>query len=76
MANEKSTLVAYILWLFLGFFGIHRFYLNRACSGLIWLFTGGLLGFGWLIDICLIPGMVSEENRNNVQPSVIIVQQR
>jgi TM2 domain-containing membrane protein YozV len=42
--------------------GIHRFYLNRPISGIIWLLTGGLFGIGWLIDLCLIPGMVEEEN--------------
>ncbi|KAL0487772.1 TM2 domain-containing protein [Acrasis kona] len=73
---EKSMLVAYLLWFFLGFLGIHRFYLNRTFTGLLWLFTGGLLGFGLLIDICLIPGMVNEENRNHASPTVIIVQQR
>jgi TM2 domain-containing membrane protein YozV len=39
-----------------------RFYLNRPISGVVYLLTGGLLGIGWLIDICLIPGIVDEEN--------------
>ena len=59
---ERSIAVAYILWFFFGYLGIHRFYCGRTISGLIWLFTGGLFGIGWLIDIFLVPGMVREDN--------------
>ncbi len=31
-------------------------------TGLIWLFTFGLLGFGQLIDLVLIPGMITNAN--------------
>ena len=57
-----SKLVAYLAWI-LGFIGIHRFYLGRPISGIIWFFTAGLLGIGWLIDLFLIPGMVVDANR-------------
>ncbi len=56
---------AYILWVF-GFFGIcgvHRFYLGKIGSGLLYLFTFGLFGFGQFIDLFLIPGMTRERNR-------------
>ncbi|KAL0484863.1 hypothetical protein AKO1_003590 [Acrasis kona] len=59
---HKDIIVAYVLWIFLGVFGAHRFYLNRPISGVIWLLTGGLLGVGLLVDLCLIPMMVDEEN--------------
>jgi TM2 domain-containing membrane protein YozV len=60
----KSTLVAYLLWClgFCGLSGIHRFYVARWVTGLLWLFTGGLLFIGQLIDLILIPGMVRESN--------------
>ena len=35
-------------------FGAHKFYENRAKIGLVYLFTLGLFGVGWLIDILLI----------------------
>ena len=33
--KKKSKLVAYLFWLFLCFFGVHRFYLRRYFSGII-----------------------------------------
>ncbi len=58
----KETLVAYVLWLFFGIFGIHRFYLDRPASGLLYMFTLGLLGIGWLVDLFYIPYMVEDCN--------------
>ncbi len=57
--------IAYLLWLlsFLGFCGIHRFYLGRPLTGLLWFFTGGLCFVGQVIDLFLIPGMVEQANR-------------
>ena len=62
---RKSVGVAYTLWLFLGFFGVHRFYLGRVGSGLIYLFTFGLCGIGLIYDLFVIPRMVREENMLN-----------
>lgn len=56
MADTHSKLVGYALWL-IGFTGSHRFYYGKPISGTIWMFTGGLLGVGWLIDLFLIPSM-------------------
>ena len=77
-ANRKSVLVAYLLWFFLGGFGLHRFYLGRIVSGLAmlllwlvsWALTPVLIGYGglviiglwWLIDALLIPGMARRSN--------------
>ena len=61
----KSTGTSYLLWLLclLGFCGIHRFYNGRILTGLLWLFTGGLLLIGQIIDLFLMPGMVADANR-------------
>ena len=39
---------------FLGFNGLQRFYVGKIGTGLLWFFTGGLLGIGQLIDFILI----------------------
>ncbi|MCP5059889.1 MAG: TM2 domain-containing protein [bacterium] len=51
--------IGYLLWIF-GFLGAHRFYYGRPVTGTIWLFTFGLLGIGWIVDLFLIPGMDRE----------------
>ena len=60
--NTHSTAIGYILWLF-GFTGSHRFYFGKQITGVIWFFTFGLLGIGWLIDLLLIPGMDEQADR-------------
>lgn len=60
----KSKTVSYVLWVLGGFgvLGLHRFYLGRWVSGIIWLLTGGLFLIGAIIDLFLIPSMVQVEN--------------
>jgi len=60
----KSVAVSYLLWILGGFgvLGLHRFYLGRWVTGLIWLLTGGLFFIGALVDLFLIPGQVQVEN--------------
>jgi TM2 domain-containing membrane protein YozV len=52
--DTHSKTIGYILWIF-GFMGAHRFYYGRQITGVIWFFTLGLLGIGWIIDLFLIP---------------------
>lgn len=77
-ANKKSTVVAYLLWFFLGWLGAHRFYLGYVTSGLIllalWL-VGTVLSViyigliilaipavWWFVDLFLIPGLARTRN--------------
>jgi TM2 domain-containing membrane protein YozV len=55
--------VAWILLTFLGAFGIHRFYMGKIGTGIIWLLTGGLFLVGWLYDFCTLNRQVDEINR-------------
>jgi TM2 domain-containing membrane protein YozV len=54
--------VAWILLCFLGYLGIHRFYQGKVISGLVYLFTGGILGIGWLYDLWTLNEQISERN--------------
>ncbi len=55
--------VAWILLTFLGLLGIHRFYLGKWITGLIWLLTGGLFLLGYLYDLWTLNEQVDEKNR-------------
>lgn len=54
--------VAWILLTFLGFFGIHRFYMGKWITGIIYLLTGGILGLGYLYDLFTLNEQVSIKN--------------
>ena len=62
--QEIKTGIAYILWLLgmFGFCGIHRLYLGRVGTGILYFFTFGLFGLGQVVDLFLIPDMVKEKN--------------
>lgn len=45
VVKQKSLIIAYILWFFLGLFGIHKFYLRQPLMGIFYL---SLHGIGWL----------------------------
>lgn len=65
-ANKPRYILTYTLWLFGGWFGLHRFYLRQWFGGLLYACTMGFLGIGWIVDAFLIPrmlkGKVEEDN--------------
>lgn len=50
-SRMRNKWVAFCLCLFLGAFGAHKFYEGKAGMGILYIFTCGLFGIGWLIDI-------------------------
>ena len=60
----KKTSTAFILWCggIVGICGLHRLYLGQVGTGIIWLFTFGLLGFGQLIDLSRLCSLVRNSN--------------
>lgn len=64
MHNKKSVIVAYILWLFGGLFGVHHFYLRRDRHAFVWWTTLGGFGIGWLGEVLRIPRYVRDANED------------
>ncbi len=61
--SPKSRLVTFLLCTFLGTLGVHRFYVGKTGTGILWLFTLGLFGIGVLIDwILIISGDFKDAN--------------
>lgn len=52
--KPRNKWTAFILCLLLGYLGVHKFYEGRILSGLLYLFTGGLFGIGWLLDTLIL----------------------
>jgi TM2 domain-containing membrane protein YozV len=49
-AGRYDYNVAWILLTFLGVFGIHRFYMGKWFTGILYLLTGGLFLIGYIYD--------------------------
>lgn len=65
--SGKSRLAALLLCFFLGVLGVHRFYVGKVGTGILWLFTGGLFGIGVLVDFIIIAvGSFKDSNGNVV----------
>ena len=50
----KNKWVSFFLCLFLGTFGVHKFYEGRILLGIVYLFTGGLFGIGTVFDLIVL----------------------
>jgi cobalamin biosynthesis Mg chelatase CobN len=66
-SGGKNQIVALILCLLFGVIGIHRFYLGYTGLGVLYLFTFGLFGIGFLIDLILliIPNGLTPKGKDN-----------
>jgi TM2 domain-containing membrane protein YozV len=56
--------LSWILLTFLGIFGIHRLYMGKVFTGILYLFTGGLLLVGVLYDFFTLNEQISTENKD------------
>lgn len=61
-AGQVDYTVVWILLTFLGPFGIHRMYMGKWLTGILYLLTGGLFGLGYLYDFWTLNSQISELN--------------
>jgi len=65
--SGKNKQTVLLLCLFLGFFGVHRFYVGKIGTGIIWLLTFGFMGFGVLSDLIeILRGNFSDKEGNKL----------
>lgn len=61
--GDKDYNLSWILLTFLGIFGVHRLYLGKWFTAILWFFTGGLFLLGYLYDYWTLNDQISEANR-------------
>jgi TM2 domain-containing membrane protein YozV len=63
--SEKRKLPAFLLCLFFGLFGLHRFYVGKVATGFLQLLTVGGLWIWAAIDllVILLGGFTDKEGR-------------
>lgn len=54
MGRPKNKWLALLLCLFAGYLGAHRFYEGKIGTGILYLCTMGLFGFGVLVDLIIL----------------------
>jgi len=60
--GDINYTIAWVLLTFLGLFGIHRFYMGKWFTGILYLLTAGLFLIGYLYDYCTLNSQISEIN--------------
>ena len=66
--SEKDWLVTLLFSIFLGYLGIHRFYVGKIGTGILYLLTAGLFGIGYLVDfIKILCGKFTDKDGNAIR---------
>lgn len=65
--TDSQTMTEFILCIFTGALGGHHFYRGRVKKGVLYLFTCGLFGFGWLIDVVSLGTKIFQTNHKQTE---------
>ncbi|MEO1616190.1 MAG: TM2 domain-containing protein [Planctomycetota bacterium] len=60
--RETDYAISWLLLVFLGLFGVHRFYMGKWITGLLYLLTGGLFGIGYAYDVLTLNSQIEFEH--------------
>ncbi|MCI5210566.1 MAG: NINE protein [Candidatus Electrothrix sp. ATG2] len=60
--GPKDYNIAWILLVFLGAFGVHRMYMGKWLTGILYLLTGGVFLLGWLYDLWTLNEQLTQVN--------------
>ncbi len=61
-AGPVDYTVAWMLLVFLGLFGVHRMYMGKWLTGILYLLTGGIFGLGYIYDLWTINDQITVIN--------------
>jgi TM2 domain-containing membrane protein YozV len=73
VAGPTDYSAAWLLLTFLGVLGAHRFYMGKWITGIIYLLTLGLCGFGYLFDLCTLNTQISKLNAASRPETVAVL---
>ncbi len=63
--GELDYTIAWLLLTFLGLLGIHRLYMGKFLTALLYFLTAGLFGIGYLYDFLTLNKQISDINGGN-----------
>jgi TM2 domain-containing membrane protein YozV len=66
-AGSVNYTVAWVLLTFLGLFGVHRMYMGKWLTGILYLLTAGLFGLGYLYDFWTLNDQITVINSGEKQ---------
>lgn len=65
--SEKKILTVFLLFFFLAWLGVHRFYVGKIGTAILFILTLGGLGIWWIIDLILIlTGNMKDKQGNKI----------
>ena len=64
MEGKINYNVAWVLLTFLGLFGIHRFYMGKWFTGILYLCSAGIFGIGYIYDYWTLNDQITVINRS------------